>query len=205
LSPVAFDRILTEHCPCCEARFRRLGSNSSRPAQTLHKCLGQLNRASDSDEVLRGGHSRRPEDGELRLTAAMASARAGKFRWRPGAPCCRPRTHSQTLWRRTAAQLAEWRADHTGALVHWEEILAANPLDSEALRAEGTAIGHDRRSAARARVVGRMRCKVHPIFFRLRQLRLEWLRPDPPVEALREVEDYLAFIPPTRGRCARKR
>lgn len=175
-------------------RLGRLGRASSRPAITLADALEQLDQVPASRAVLDDARRARPEDGELLLRLAQFCGRYGETAEAEELlAAARPRLPPAD-WRRGAAQLSSWQADHTGALAHHEAVLAENPLDSASLaevaRLRAAIAGPE--AARRWLQEGTTR---HPHFLPLRQIHLEWLRGSPPAEALAEVDTFLAIEP----------
>jgi Tfp pilus assembly protein PilF len=118
-----------------EARFRRLGDQSSQPARTLYWAYRERHQITEAAAVLEQALARRPGDGELLLFAATARARDGEH-----AEAARLLGQAQGqappgMFSRTAAELASLAGDSTAALAHWRKVLAREPLDPAAHQA----------------------------------------------------------------------
>jgi cellulose synthase operon protein C len=186
-----------------QARQERLGRASAQPAITLARSLEQLDRTAEARDVLQSALTLRPEDSELQLELALLTGRTGEFHTAAAHLGAAQAKVRPATWHRAAAHLAGWRADHAGALRHREAILAENPLDPESLN-ESARLRAITAGPAAARAWLAACTQQYPHFLPLRQLRLQWLREEPPEAALTEVEAFLQ-IEPAHGWALRER
>ncbi len=113
-----------------EARFQRLGDRSAQPARTLHWAYRERHEFAPAAAVLQEALRLRPDDGELLIFAATAQARAGEHA-AAAAFLQLARGHAAPgAVSRAAAEVAEFAGDFTGALGHWRDLLAREPLDA---------------------------------------------------------------------------
>jgi cellulose synthase operon protein C len=175
-------------------RWHRLGAASALPAQTLCRALNQLDRTSETFEVVAAALAQRPDDGGLRIFAAEQYGRIGEFtRASEYLAAARDRV-PPAEWLPNAAWLAAARAEHSVALGYWRELLANDPLHTTALRETARLLNVTaNRDAALAWLAEQV--TRFPHFLPLRAMRLEWLRAAPAPVALAEVESYLALHP----------
>src|SRR5581483_10749830 len=167
---------------------------SSQPVRTLFQACETLDRTPEGFAALEAAIARRPEDGELGLYAAENHGRFGRPERAAQLVAAAAGRVSRWHWLRTHARLAEYRADHAAALGHWRELLALSPVDPNIYRAIATLLATlEGRAAALAFL--RDAAARHPSQMPLRNLLLEWLRPEPPEEALAVVDELLAAEP----------
>ncbi len=116
-------------------RFERFGRRSELPALTMAWAWLQLDRPDDARRVLEDAMARRPDDGTLRLRASAIQARLGLAEEaRATLDAARGRVR-ESDWLRVAAELAELRMDHGGALQAWRRVLETEPLATDAHQA----------------------------------------------------------------------
>ncbi|MBL9198924.1 MAG: tetratricopeptide repeat protein [Opitutaceae bacterium] len=175
-------------------RRARIGAGSSQPTITLARALDQIDRGPEAAETLASGRVARPDDGDLLIESALSDGRVGRFESAAAhLEAARARV-APMAWQRIAARLAAWRADHTVALQHHEEVLAANPLDQASLAEAARLRALTKGPAATLTWLGAC-VRNHPHHLPLRQLRIEWLREFPPEQALAETDEFLTIEP----------
>lgn len=113
-------------------RFERLGKQSTLPAHTLYAALMELDRSQEAFAVLEQALSRRPDDGELLLFAALQRARHNQL---PAAQTLLEAARDKTPrvdWLRAQAQIAGHAHDNAQSLACWREVLTLAPLALDA-------------------------------------------------------------------------
>ncbi|MCX6954279.1 MAG: tetratricopeptide repeat protein [Verrucomicrobia bacterium] len=175
-------------------REARLGAQSGQPVRTLFRALDALDQTPAGFAALDAALARRPDDGELRLFAVECRARFGQRDEAARLLAAAEGRSPRRAWVRTAAHLAELRADHAAALGHWRELLALNPVDLDAHRSTARLIAILEGRVAALEFL-REACARHPSQLPLQTLRLEWLRTEPPAAALAVVDHLLALDP----------
>jgi tetratricopeptide (TPR) repeat protein len=113
-------------------RFERFEEQSSGPAQTLFWALCQAHRVEEAFDVITRAMAARPDDPELTLFAADASARFGRFdeanaRLATAEPIARRADYLSAVGR-----VARYRGDLASALAAWTEVHELEPLSQEA-------------------------------------------------------------------------
>ena len=127
-------RTTDESLRLLNARFRRLGGQSSQPGRTLYWARRERHEFLPAAAVLEEALARRPEDGDLLLFAATAHARDGEHR-RAAEFLARAKGHAAPgAFSRAAAELADLADDLPGALGHWRDVLGREPRDAAAHR-----------------------------------------------------------------------
>jgi peptidoglycan/LPS O-acetylase OafA/YrhL/tetratricopeptide (TPR) repeat protein len=163
-----------------DARFRRLGGQSSQPGRTLYWAHRERHEFAAAAAVLEEGLARRPEDGDLLLFAATAQARDGEH-----ATAARhlDRARGKTppgVFSRAAAELAGLAGDAPAALAHWRDVLAREPLDAAAHGAVARLLAQtDARGAEAAREHLDAATARFPHAIALHELRIAALADDP--------------------------
>ena len=127
-------RTTDESLRLLQARFERLGGQSSQPGRTLYWARKERHEFAPAATVLDEALARRPEDGDLLLFAATALARDGEHA-RAAGFLERAQGHAAPgTFARAAAELADLADDLPGALARWREVLDREPRDTEAHR-----------------------------------------------------------------------
>ena len=163
-----------------DARFRRLGNLSTQPARTLYWAHRERHESAPAAAVLAEALRLRPDDGEMLLFAASAHARDGEHE--RGAECLAAARGkaSAGAFERTAAELCNLRGDLAGALGHWRELLAREPLDAAAHQAVARLLAEtDPRGPAAAREALDTAVARFPHAVALHELRVQWLIEEP--------------------------
>lgn len=176
------------------ARQQRIGTSSSLPTITLARALDQADRSVEAAETLAAALAARPNDGDLLMESAQSDGRIGRFESAAVHLEAARERIAPAVWRRAAARLASWRADHATTLEHHEAVLAGNPLDQGSL-AEAVRLRAIMEGTAAALDWIAERVRRHPHYLPLRQIRLEWLRESPADQALAEVDEFLMLEP----------
>jgi tetratricopeptide (TPR) repeat protein len=175
-------------------REARLGPQSAQPTRTLFRACEALDRTLEGFIALDAALARRPDDGELLLFAAECRGRFGQPEESARLLAAAKDRSLPLPWRRVAARLAEIRPDHAAALAHYREVLVLNPVDVDAhasiARLSATLEG---RPAALSFLRGA--AAQHPTLIPLHTLILEWLRHEPPEEALLAIDHFLSLEP----------
>lgn len=167
-------------------RFERSGRRSAAPAQTLFWALLQRGESHAAFEVLDRALELRPADGDLRLFAADAHARIGRYER------AEQLAAGATVSRRdrvvVEARIAGYRGELAAAARLWREALALNPHDLAGLDALRTTIGATEGQAAALELL-RGLVRQSPHHLGLRRLLIEELREDGPEHeaAIREL------------------
>jgi tetratricopeptide (TPR) repeat protein len=158
-------------------RFQRFGTRSSLPARTLFGAYSQLEEMSQAFEVLEAALRLRPDDGDLRLFAAESYGTYGQRERAAELLATAQGRTKQTAWLRTAANLAAYQGDLSGALASWRQVLEGEPLAIDAHRAVAQLIAEtDSRAATLEHL--RRACERFPHHYALLQLWIEWLHED---------------------------
>ena len=118
-----------------DARFRRLGGQSSQPARTLHWAYRERYEFGPAAAVLAEALRLRPDDGELLLFAATVHGRDGEHERAARSLALAKGKVYPVAYSRAAAELADLARDAPAALGHCRDILAREPLDPAAHRA----------------------------------------------------------------------
>ena len=127
-------RATDESLRLLQTRFERLGDRSSQPGRTLYWARKERHEFACAASALKEALTRRPEDGDLLLFAAIALARDGEH-VRAAEFLARARGHAALgAFSRAAAELAGLANDLPGALAQWREVLDREPRDTEAHR-----------------------------------------------------------------------
>lgn len=175
-------------------RFERFGSKSSLPARTLCGALEQLDRTTQVEEALARAINLRREDGELLLFAADFYGRHGRFHKATDfLDRARPRSR-RASWLRAAAAIAHYQGDLSGALAHWQAVVEAEPLATDAHQ---TLAGLLADTAGRESALAHLRQTVDrsPQNYSLQQLLVEWLRDESPEEADAAIRRLIEIHP----------
>ena len=163
-----------------DARFRRLGGQSAQPARTLFWALRERHAAAPAAAVLAEALGRRPDDGDMLLFAATAHARDGEHARAAEFLAAAHAKASPGAWGRAAAELCSLRGDLAGALFHWREILAREPLDAFARQSAARLVAEtDGRGPAAAQEFLDEAVARFPHAVALHELRVQWLVEDP--------------------------
>ncbi len=159
-----------------DARFQRLGAQSAQPARTLFWAHRERHAAAPAAAVLAEALQRRPDDGEILLFAATVHARDGEHdRAAEFLDAARGKA-SPGAFERAAAELCSLRVDSAGALAHWREVLAREPLDIAAHRAVARLLAEtDERGPLAAREYLDAAVTRFPHAVPLRELCVQWV------------------------------
>ena len=162
-------------------RFERFGGKSSFPARTLYSAYSQLDRNREALAVIDTALELRPDDGELRLFAADSYAASSlEHLARAGQLLQDARDKSPAgAWLRTAARLAVGDGRLSEALEYWMQVLQAQPLAIDAHRAAARLLAETQGRPAALEHLGQW-AERFPHFHPLQELRIEWLREEPP-------------------------
>lgn len=175
-------------------RFERNGARSSAPARTLFWALLQRADTEGAFDVLERALEVRPHDGDLKLFAADAHARAGRYDRAAELVAAAEGTTRATDQLVTRARIAGYRGNLAEAAKLWRAVLVRNPLDLAALDAMRSTLAA---LEGRTRATALLRAAVQrfPFHLGLRRMLIEELRDgDPAVheEAIREAIDVEA-------------
>src|SRR5690606_22721667 len=150
-----------------------------RPAQTLFGALDQLERTGEGFRVLKDALRLRPDDGELLLFTASSCGAYGRLKeaqrlLERAKPCCR-----QSVWLRTAANLARSHGRLKEALDMWRQVLDTDPLATDAHAAVTHLLAACESRAAATKHLEETIARF-PHSYPIHQLWLEWVRDDDP-------------------------
>ena len=163
-------------------RFQRFGKQSSQPAQTLYWAYSQVERMREALAVLEAAFALRPHDGELLLFAAKAYANNGNIdRAATLLGEAKDKT-PDTIWLRTAAELALYRGELITALELWQQILQAEPLAMDVNRSVARLLAETKGEATALEFL-QQACDRFPRSYALHQLWSQWLLDNNPVLA----------------------
>ena len=163
-----------------DGRFRRLGGQSAQPARTLFWAHRERHEAGPAAAVLAEALQRRPDDGDMLLFAATAHARDGEPARAAEFLAAARGKASPGAFARAAAELCALRGDLAGALGHWRELLAREPLDAAAHHAVARLLAEtDERGPVAAREALDAVVARFPHAVALRELSVQWLIEDP--------------------------
>jgi tetratricopeptide (TPR) repeat protein len=163
-------------------RFQRFGKQSSQPAQTLYWAYSQVERMNEALAVLEAAFELRPHDGELLLFAAKAYLSNGNIdRAATLLGEAKDKT-PDTIWLRTAAELALYRGELISALELWQQILQAEPLALDVNRSVARLLAETKGEAAALEFL-QQACARFPHSYALHQLWSQWLLDHDPVLA----------------------
>lgn len=156
-------------------RFERSGRRSAAPAQTLFWALLQRGDSHAAFEVLDRSLDLRAADGDLRIFAADAYARIGRYdRAEELAAGAKVSPRDRVV---AAARIAGYRGDLAAAARLWREALALNPHDLAAVAALRSTIGATEGQPAALDLL-RGLVQQSPHHLGLRRLLIEELRED---------------------------
>jgi tetratricopeptide (TPR) repeat protein len=172
-----------------EDRFRRFGSRSNLPGQTLFHALRELGRTVEAFHVLEDSLHRRPDDGTLKLFVAEAQMRYGNLERAESLLAEAEKESPHGEWLRTNAMLAYFRGELKKALEIWREIVTLEPL---ALDAHDNIAQYlaETESKPAAQEYLREVTEKFPYHRELHKLRLGWLQEEP-TEAEKVVRHLL--------------
>ncbi len=158
-------------------RVHRFGAKSGLPARTLFTTLEQLGKRTDAIEVLKQGVALRPDDAELRLYLAETYARYGNFDQATSLLNEAQAKAANNIWLRTAATIADYQGQLSEALLHWLQVVDAEPLALDANRHAAKLLAETEGPRAAIEYL-RDRTNSFPHSTALRQLLVEWLAQD---------------------------
>ena len=160
-------------------RFRRFGRRSGWPARTLFWAYTQLDRSREALEVLEEALALRPEDGDLLLFASDVYDRIGSAERAAAVLQAAEGKSRRTSWLRAAAHQAATRGEGKRALELWREVVAGEPLATDAHAALMQLCAE---TESRAAALDHLRAAVErfPHHAGLHQLWIEWLRDGDP-------------------------
>ncbi|CAN5554758.1 hypothetical protein BH09VER1_BH09VER1_38070 [soil metagenome] len=174
------------------SRYLKAGEASVQPVRVLCGAYSSLNRNGDLLALLEEALKLRPNDGELLLFAVDEFARHGYARRADELLTTAVSLISRTSWLRTSAIVAGYRSEHHTALGHWREILADQPLATDALRAVTRLLAETEGHAAAFQFLAQ-RSEDFPHYLPLLELYVEWLRSEPAPLAeptIRKLQQY---------------
>lgn len=176
------------------ARFDESGRASVQPGRVLFHALAHLDRNNEALALLDEALALRPDDGELLLFAADQFARHG-FHERAGRVLATARGRAaRTAWLRVSAGIAGYRCDHAAALALWREILDAEPLATDALRAVARLLAETEGRDAALRFLEE-RLDRFPHYLPLLELRIEWSKAGLPEQGEPIIRQALGINP----------
>nr|WP_254625176.1 tetratricopeptide repeat protein [Myxococcus sp. CA051A] len=175
-------------------RFQRFGARNAAPARTLCRALEELSRPLEALELLEQACSLRPEDGELALFAAEMHSRLGNEEAASRHLRSAEGRVRDVAWHRAAAILSSARGELAVSLGHWEQVLAREPLPSDAHR-ERVRLLTDLGRAPEAKAHLDAVCARFPLHAGLLQLRVAWTREHAPSAAFDALEAFLSAHP----------
>ncbi|HUE72249.1 MAG TPA: tetratricopeptide repeat protein [Pirellulaceae bacterium] len=161
-------------------RFERLGQRSSQPATTLAYALLELERTGEALAVLNRAIELRQGDGDLLLYAADTYCSASSEHMPRGlALLALAKEKCPTpSWLRTAARLAHADGRSAEALGYWRELVALQPLATDAHQGLAWVLAEvEGNAAARAHLEGA--AGAFPHHQPLAELWAEWVRDEP--------------------------
>jgi cellulose synthase operon protein C len=177
-------------------RFTRFGSKSSLPARTLFSAFTQLERTTEALQVLEQAMELRPDDGQLLLFAADGYVSCGLqhlARARELLERARDRSrHGE--WLRTAARIAAADGQLIEALRLWQRVLQSEPL---AIDAYSSAAQLQAETEGRPAALAFLHQAVErfPHYGPLQELKIEWLRSEPPDVCEPAIRHMIEMIP----------
>jgi len=113
-------------------RFRRFGSLAGWPARTLFAALASVERKHEAFAALDEALDLRPDDGELRLFAAEAHARVGRFDAARAQLAAAKGKTKRTSWLRQEAEIEGYAGAPGSAMDSWRSVLEEEPLAIDA-------------------------------------------------------------------------
>ncbi len=113
-------------------RFRRAGALSTMPARTLCWAYEQLDRNSQSFEVLDKALQQHPDDGSLLLYAATHNGRYGSLSKAEQLLLTAAKNSREADWLRAKASLCLSAGNLRKSLKNWLRVVDRNPLDASA-------------------------------------------------------------------------
>ncbi len=191
-----------------EARFHRLGGLSAQPARTLFWAHRERHAPGPAAAVLAEALRLRPDDGEMLLFAATAHARDGEHARAEESLAAARGKASAGAFERAAAEVCGLRGDLAGALAHWRELLAREPLDAAAHQAVARLTAEtDPRGPFAAREALDAATGRFPHAVALHELRVQWLVAEPGRGSPEHVAavDALLAVQPTNVWAHRER
>lgn len=157
-----------------ESRFRRFGHRSSQPAQTLFNAYNDLDRQGDALRVLDAALNKRPDDGDLLLFGARELSYCGKMeRSRELLKAAEGKT-SRSTWLATCAVLAMGEQEYAHALAYWRELIALDPLESQAHASIARILAYTESQEAAVEWL-RDIARKHPYNWDFQRMLMEWL------------------------------
>ena len=179
-----------------EARYRRLGDQSSHPARTLVWAHRERHEHAQASAILAEALNRRPDDGDLLVFAAAAEARIGEHEKAALLLVSATGRVDPGTLARAAAELASLQGNLGDALTHWKSVLSREPLDLAAHSSIARLLAEtDSRGPAAARAYLNSVVKCYPRSVVLHSLRVQWLVEDPgrgSAEHMAAVDELLA-------------
>jgi tetratricopeptide (TPR) repeat protein len=156
-------------------RCRDAGAKSSMPVRSLFNALELLERPQEALDALEDVIRKRPEDADLLLfTASSHSVNGNQERGAALIEAARGRSH-HSKWLRTAAELADLRADYAESLKLWLQVAEAEPLATDAHR-NVAGLMHQVEGRARVNEYLQRVTERFPHHYDLNRLRVEWMR-----------------------------
>ena len=175
-------------------RFNRDAKKSAQPALALFRAYEEIDRPTEAFKVLDKALARRPDEGELLLTAANARARYAQF---DQAEALLARAKDKTRkagWLRGSAEVASYRGDADRARELWKQVLAIEPLAVDAHRELAELLA---RAGGSSAAIAHLRsaCDRFPYFLPLRHALLGWIYEEGLAAAEPEIRRHLALHP----------
>lgn len=175
-------------------RYDRFSKKSSFPIKTLCWALEQMDRTTESFDVLNKGFQLRSDDGDLLLYGADFHGRYGKMEKAAELLEKAKGDCHRTDWLRAAALQDGYRGDLNQSLGKWMEVIEAEPLDSGAHRCAAELIA-DTQGPEEA--IGHIKKYVDkfPQSYMLRMLLIDWLRQEDSDDYEPELHKFMELNP----------